>query len=263
MKSQYLPFALLVALVGGCGGGGSDDAANDPPAAQTPTPQISETYRNRLNTVKTSSINFNVAGLAADTIVNGRTVISLNNNRLNLDMRSLPQGWLATTGTHIFRDGSSDSAATQVRSYQGFYSGAYIQEGEKGLDLHLTYGVEPLASDMPSRGKATYTGVAFDERDKGTFTYHLDFANQSGHGQVSGLSRYGEVTLHPSTFTRTQKDDFVIFETLRGRATSAKSNGLQYSANVWGAGAQEINGKIQEWGDATAVFQGSRGEIVE
>lgn len=263
MKPQCFPIILVAALAGGCGGGGSDSAANDPPAAQPPTPQISETYRNRLNIVKTKSFNFSAPGLALDTIVNDHTVMSLGNNRLSIDMRSLPQGWLATTGRQISRDASGDSTTMQVRSYQGFYSGAYIQKGDEGFNLHLTYGVEPLADDMPSRGKATYTGVAFDERDKGTFTYHLDFAKQSGHGQISGLSRYGEVTLHPSVFTRTQLNDFVIFQTVRGRASSAKSNALQYSANVWGAGAQEINGKIQEWGDATAVFQGSRGDIVE
>ena len=35
----------------------------------------------------------------------------------------------------------------KIRSYNGFYSGAYIQKTTKGVSLNMAYGVEPLTAD--------------------------------------------------------------------------------------------------------------------
>lgn len=268
MRLHFFVLALTAAFAAGCGGGGGDNHATNDPKPQTPAtpadPEIPQVYRDRFNVVKSKGLDFPIGrGVAVDTTLNGHTLISVANNYLKANMHSLPQGWLSATGINVFRDGSGDRLPTQIRSYQSLYSGAYIQKADEGLSLHFTYGVEPLAADMPNRGKATYSGVAFDIYDRGTFNYHLDFGSKSGHGEIDGLGRFGHVTLHPTTFSYKQQDDFVIFQTSGGRASSDKRIGLQYTANVWGPGGLELNGKLQEAGNSVAVFQGTRGAITE
>lgn len=265
MKPQILALVMAAALVSGCGGGGDDsNMPTDPKPQDNAQHEIPQVYRDRLSTVKSSEFTFAIGqNVAVDTTLNGHTLTSLANNRLKMNMHSLPRGWLSATGTNVFHDGSGDRLPTQIRSYQSLYSGSYIQKGNEGISLHVTYGVEPLIADMPTSGKASYSGVAFDASDRGTFNYHLDFGSRSGHGEISGLSRFGRVTLHPTTFSHKPQDDFVIFETTNGRASSEKRGFLQYTANVWGPGGQELNGKLQEAGSATAVFQGTRGAVTK
>ena len=53
---------------------------------------------------------------------------------------------------------------------------------------------------MPTRGKATYTGVAFNNEEKGTLAYDVDFGKKEGQGKIEGLSQYGTITLQPAKF---------------------------------------------------------------
>ena len=151
----------------------------------------------------------------------------------------------------------------KIRSYNGFYSGAYIQKTTKGVSLNVAYGVEPLTADnMPTRGKATYTGVAFNNEEKGTLAYDVDFGKKEGQGKIEGLSQYGTITLQPVKFDQYNEADYVFAE-VNGIA-SGKFGTAQYDACLWGPSAAEISGKVKyPNSEGLAVFQGSRGAISE
>ena len=76
-----------------------------------------------------------------------------------MNLLSLPQGWLDKTGTSVRSGWGGDTESARIRSYNGFYGGAYIQQSEHGLNLKAAYGIEPLAGEFPSSGKATYTAA--------------------------------------------------------------------------------------------------------
>ena len=137
----------------------------------------------------------------------------LANNRLKMNLLSLPQGWLDETGTSVRSGWGGDTESARIRSYNGFYGGAYIQQSEHGLNLKAAYGIEPLAGEIPTSGKATYTGVAFDKDDRGTLSYHVDFGNKQGTRQYHETwAGYGNVTLQPAAFRQTNEADYVIYE---------------------------------------------------
>ena len=114
---------------------------------------------------------------------------------------------------------------------------------------------------MPNSGKATYNGVAFNNDAKGTLAYQVDFGKKEGQGKIAGLGRYGDIILRPARLTLDNSDDFVVAE-LNGTATGNTGGAMRYNARLWGPGAAEISGRIQDAdNDGVAVFQGSRGAI--
>ena len=264
MKIQNFILTLsTTTLLCACGGGGGDGDNTADPKPQTPpdtnTPNAA-LYQKRFDEVKNKTIPFR-GDMSVDTLVDGQKLISLTNNELKVNIRNLPQGWYDATGQSVFTDGSGIRDTAQIRSYNGFYSGAYIQKTDKGLSLRLAYGVEPLIGEMPNSGKATYNGVAFNNDAKGTLAYQVDFGQKEGQGKIAGLGRYGDITLRPARLTLDNSDDVVVAE-LNGTATGNTGGAMRYNARLWGPGAAEISGRIQDAdNDGVAVFQGSRGAI--
>lgn len=266
MKTHNIILALATTtLLCACGGGGDDNNAADP-KQQTPPEAGNKNaaiYNDRFNEVKTKIFKFPGVTMSVDTIANGHKLLSLSNQELRTDFRSLPQGWYDATGQSVFTDGSNMRDTVKIRSYNGFYSGAYIQKTTKGVSLNMAYGVEPLTADnMPTRGKATYTGVAFNNEEKGTLAYDVDFGKKEGQGKIEGLSQYGTITLQPAKFDPYNEADYV-FADVNGIA-SGKFGTAQYDTRLWGPSAAEISGKVKyPNSEGLAVFQGSRGAISE
>ena len=275
LKPQPLLLAATITLLTVCGGGSDDNSPADPrpdnpgntgkilqPAPGNNVPEI---YRQRLHEVKTKDLGVSSGGARIDTILDGRTLTSLANNRLKMNLLSLPQGWLDKTGTSVRSGWGGDTESARIRSYNGFYGGAYIQQSEHGLNLKAAYGIEPLAGEIPTSGKATYTGVAFDKDDRGTLSYHVDFGSKQGHGNITNLGRYGNVTLQPATFRQVNEADYVIYEIPQrvGVASSDRYGRMSYDLRLWGPQAAELSGKLSNTDEAVAVFHGTRGAITE
>ena len=122
-----------------------------------------------------------------------------------------------------------------------------------------------MQGEIPTSGKATYTGVAFDKNDRGTLSYHVDFGNKQGHGNITNLGRYGNVTLQPAAFRQTNEADYVIYEVPErtGIASSDRYGRMSYDLRLWGPQAAELSGKLSDNRESVAVFHGTRGAITE
>ncbi len=274
MKPQTLILSATLTLLTACGGSGGDGSGGDnnvtlvPPdfsnykgaMRRTSTGEMMpEAYDKRMEYVQTLGVNYRQGSLKPSTITyNGKTLLNFGDSRLNIDFRSLPRGYLAATAEE---NNSNGRVPTRIRSYQGYYSGAYLQRpiGD-GTDFNLTYGVYPLREDLPQSGMARYTGTAFDINDRGTLTYNIDFGKKEGAGSISGLSRFGDITLHTATLRPIDDGDFATYEITRGRATVERGFGHNYELKLYGPQAAELAGNLREDfdNDVVAAFYGSR-----
>lgn len=150
--------------------------------------------------------------------------------------------------------------AVTLRSYQGLRSGVVLSFYDKGGIIGAdTYGVDTEAAKMPTSGKATYSGVAFDRNERGTLEYNVNFTSKRGDGRIQGIKRYGMITLDDAEFT-SDADGVSI----TGRARNLYSQPLQYRAEFYGNNAEELSGKVTNTANQDAVvFHGTRGEIVQ
>lgn len=272
MQKTALNLAALIsaALLTACGGSSDGAAANalvpaptEPNAAETAAFHASKQHREKLNIVgdgdwQPSSIS-----------VNGRPLWRDSGDRSNAvtenDFSSLPAGFAAYNGTHTDRDGS---LPVKVRSYQGFRSGvvaAYFNGNNKfaGIDA---YGVGTPPAALPAAGRATYHGTAFDHSDRGSFTYHVDFAAKTGQGHIDGLNKYkyGDITLAAGKITQETQLDGSNEALIRGKASAATGSSFDYALTFYGNRAEEIAGyAINDDTFEGIAMHGTRGAITE
>ncbi|MDO5091404.1 MAG: factor H binding family protein [Cardiobacteriaceae bacterium] len=179
------------------------------------------------------------------------------------DYRSLQPG-MATLHGHLVLTNSGQSFPETIRSHQGLRGGIIVTYNpENGKYSYAdTYGVEPPLASFPEVGQATYRSVAFDMKEQGTLTYHVDFAAKSGHGEITGLSRYGTITLANAPLkveTHSGKSSYVG----RGTASSAKGGSFDYQVDFYGQQAEEIAGFADNAQLEAVGFHGTRGAITE
>ncbi|MDO5090994.1 MAG: factor H binding family protein [Cardiobacteriaceae bacterium] len=163
-------------------------------------------------------------------------------------------------GSYTLTNRGQPEPAT-IRSYQGFRSGVVIAYNPTdGKHTHMgTYGVETPEANFPGAGQATYRGVAFDMTEQGTLTYHVDFAAKNGHGEITGLSRYGTITL-ANVPVKTVKNSYGV---IAGTASSAKGGSFDYGVGFAGEQAEEIAGFATNAQGEAVGFHGTRGAISE
>ena len=81
--------------------------------------------------------------------------------------------------------------------------GLLVYVGEKLDDRYIEEVKKNAlpASELPTRGKARYSGIIFDHGERGTFTYEIDFNAQTGEGKIEGLNpAYGTIRLRQVDF---------------------------------------------------------------
>lgn len=197
---------------------------------------------------------------------NGATLISATREGgqwiSRSDYRSLQPGMTTLSGRYILTN-SGQSAPETIRSYQGFRSGVVIAyDSANGKYDHAdVYGADSPVASFPTAGQATYRGTAFDMKEQGTLTYHVDFAAKHGHGQIDGLSRYGTITLANAPIkveTHYGKSEYGV----SGTASSAKGSNFEYGVGFFGQQAEEIAGFVHNAQEAVG-FHGTRGAITE
>ena len=258
MTFKFLLPALTACLLTACGG--SDDDGMGNPADR---PSASEQQAFEASKVQVTPMNW--AGGTPEAYrleVNGTVLEEGDAKTARIDARRLPAGFATLSGNYIFPNHNNTSVPATVRSYQGFRSGVFIDYSDQPgiMSSGSDYGVWSKAEQLPSSGRATYHGVAFDRADQGTLTYHVDFAARTGEGQIDGLPRYdGTINLRKAGF-QTHNDAGIG---IKGGAADTRYKGsLTYQTRFAGAGAEELTGHVVNAADGEYVgFHGTRGEI--
>jgi len=257
MTFKFLLPALTACLLTACGG--SDDDGMGNPADR---PSASEQQAFEKSKVKVAPMNWGGTPDPFHLQVDGSVLEAADAKTARIDARRLPSGFATLSGNYIFLNHNNYRLPATVRSYQGFRSGIFIAHSDQpGVFAHGgDYGVWSKAEQLPSSGRATYRGVAFDRANEGTLTYHVDFAARTGEGQIDGLPRYdGTITLRKAGF-QTHSDGAIG---VKGGAADTRYKGsLTYQTGFAGAGAEELTGHVVNAADKEIVgFHGTRGEI--
>mgnify|MGYP000960798340 CR=1 FL=1 len=300
LKSPMLALALLPLLLAACGGSDDKDSGSNsnnpadpqagatqkskhPPIPDTGVAPPNDEEKAAFNASKISIEPYNALNGAKPapfliTAEDGTPTRGFDGENAQRDFSKLPSGFTSVKGTLTLvkndnnggtnptptppKKDDKDNQAVTLRSYQGFRSGVYIAHSDQpGVFVRTAdYGVWSKAEQLPSSGRATYHGVAFDRADQGTLTYHVDFAARTGEGQIDGLPRYdGTINLRRAGF-QTRDDGSIGIRD--GAADSRYKGSLTYSTGFAGAGAEELTGYVVNAADAEIVgFHGTRGEI--
>ena len=266
MPQRIFPFSLALAALGLAACGGSDNTVLvDAPQALSAAEQTEfaaskidkETFDPNHPPEAAYELNAGGATLLDVYRENGTWVAEM-------DYRSLQPGLTTLNSTLILTDSGRTHPLT-TRSYQGWRSGAMVvYEPSSASYIYAdTYGVDTPVNAFPSAGQATYRGTAFDFDDDGALTYHVDFAAKSGSGEITGLERYGTISLNTAPIaveTNALGDSRHV-----GRGTAGSARGTQFDYVVGFAGhqAEEIAGIATSTGGDAVGFHGTRGAITE
>ncbi len=139
-----------------------------------------------------------------------------------------------------------------------------------------------LTLDVTNQGKQnfTYKGEAFSQAGRGTLVYSLDFIDQSGSGQITGLADKGTINLNQAnigTMQHTNPDDSTVlisgdsFEERTTAPNQISAFGIQgvaqfesgsadgtYTLGFFGPNAVEIAGIVTENNTNTVGFGGTK-----
>ena len=254
---KFLLPALTACLLTACGG--SDDDGMGNPGDR---PSASEQQAFEASKVVEKPANWTSTPEPYRLAVDGAVLEEVDAKTSRIDARRLPAGFAKLSGNYIFLNHNNYRLPATVRSYQGFRSGVFIVHSDQpGVSTNGgDYGVWSKAEQLPSSGRATYRGVAFDRADQGTLTYHVDFAARTGEGQIDGLPRYdGTINLRKAGF---QTHDDGAIGVKGGAADTRYKGSLTYQTGFAGAGAEELTGHVVNAADKEIVgFHGTRGEI--
>ena len=266
VRFKFTFFALAVALcAGGCGGIAGTNAAplDAPQAAEHSQKQDFEACKvssKRVDTSYAAPPPFRLQVLGSDILWLERSRQSLMSHN---DYRVLPQGFATLTGKGTLTDDKKRFPAI-VRSYQGAHSGVVVTYFPDGKPFHAdSYGVKPAEGSLPSAGKATYQGTAFDHDEQGSFTYHVDFATKKGYGEVSGLSRYGTIKLQEGDIEidRNYSAGLSVYVG-SGQAVAGKGQQFRYQLALSGRHGEEITGYPDD-AQVAIGLHGARGAVSE
>lgn len=267
MPQRIFPFSLALAALGLAACGGSDNTVLvDAPQALSAAEQA-EFAAEKVgkgtfdpNYPPDAAFHISAGGATLKSVYreNGRWVSKD-------DYRSLRPGLTTLNSTLTFTD-SGNTYPLITRSYQGWRSGTlitYNPANGKSYNADI-YGVEAPLAAFPSAGQATYRGTAFDIDDDGALTYHVDFAAKSGAGEITGLERYGTISLHTAPLAAETNALGESGYLGRGTATSARGTQFDYSFNFHGHQAEEIAGLATNTTSGDGIgFHGTRGAITE
>ncbi|MBV7435384.1 hypothetical protein KRX19_10135 [Cardiobacteriaceae bacterium TAE3-ERU3] len=284
-----IPVFITTLALTGCGGGGADISHTEMIKSEnnkkfeeklgesinknnalTPDEYQEEARRLKDNTL-TITNSSNSDSLEATLIENNHTLMKYKNNELYLSFSTLPAG-LSTKKIHFIGNDLQDTG--NLYSYQLPFSLASIYRNyDKGTSIHYVLGSPTRLSETPSTGKAQYKGFASDGRESGELIYDIDFSTRKGSGIISGLSHYGEITLHEASLKQAPfglNNDSIQSMTIADASVSSKkqdfdSGPLQnYGLILYGPKASELAGSINSFSiEHVIVFNGERGDIQE
>ena len=157
--------------------------------------------------------------------------------------------------SHIYRQNYSLIAGVKPTSYsmQGDGLGNGLNTPNPINDEnYLTIKGTPTEV-LPTAGKATYSGAAFDGKKQGVLNYSVDFNEKTGEGDITGLGE--KVVLNKGSITHVDHNNEIDGSSLKGHGIKGSSNKGNYALGFFGANAEEIVGTVN---DGEIGFAGSR-----
>ena len=288
-NSLNLAIILGTLLLAACGSSSDDNPAADKPAANNPSANNPSANNPQTNTANDAfeaskygsrtmgyysrngnrSNDSSMLHRPSTIVVNGKTILNTYRKEGKVigdyDFRSLPAGFASLNASKTYKDDGSTESLT-LRSYQGFHSGvlaAYTADGRG--ETNAGYGVHTPAAAIPAAGKATYNGIAFDKDERGNFTYHVDFAARNGYGNITGISRFGDISLASAALTDGDywngKGGTVKATGIEGQATAAGGSRFNYELTFYGNQAEELTGELYNRNLDLIEVHGTRGAI--
>ncbi|MDK1671219.1 factor H binding family protein, partial [Moraxella osloensis] len=102
-------------------------------------------------------------------------------------------------------------------------------------------GLATLDQNIPTTGKAVYTGGAFSAAsDNGKLNYLIDFDKRKGSGDIQGLNEFGDIKLKEANLTKVNLNG----KSVTGVSGSAQANAAgSYTLGLFGPQADEVAGK--------------------
>lgn len=123
--------------------------------------------------------------------------------------------------------------------------------------IHQVAGNNTPLDKLPSAGKATYAGKAFNHKTETSFNYTVDFTKRTGSGKIGETADTYELSLREANISHTGISGAV-------RDNRWGENYGTYELNFFGAGAEEVAGKISTNRDGASYafgLSGTRGAI--
>lgn len=287
MKLSLLAFSLagLVACSSG-GGGSADGTPKETVAPQTHSDQPhAQTGKNTLPTIPntTAPLSPNLAQQIKEQKVVGLYVSEVEGKPTKntqflmlgtdfgtkpIELDNFPRYQLVKenyTNKYLTGDNKAEEEGGYVRVYNQTYSAVvgmtfyHIVESGKHSTSEDTYqifnvvGVHTTQDQLPNN-QATYKGIAFDDHEQGgKITYHVDFANKTGSGEITGLERYGKISLNQGSIRNLTNEDqeWAVYKDnnqgIKSAATSEKIGDVRgYELLFFGPNAEEISGFVKE-----------------
>ena len=155
--------------------------------------------------------------------------------------------------SHIYRQNYSLIAGVKPTSYSIQGNGVNKNKPINDED-YLTIKGTPTEV-LPTAGKATYSGAAFDGQNQGVLSYSVDFKERTGEGNITGLGE--KVVLNKGNITNINHNNKIDGSHLQGYGIQGSSNKGNYELGFFGANAEEIVGAVTE-GTNSIGFAGSR-----
>ncbi|WP_304673738.1 factor H binding protein domain-containing protein, partial [Neisseria polysaccharea] len=156
--------------------------------------------------------------------------------------------------SHIYRQNYSLIAGVKPTSYSMKEDGVNTHEWGEPIndENYLTIKGTPTEV-LPTVGKATYSGAAFDGKKQGELNYSVDFKERTGEGNITGLGE--KVVLNKGNITNIDHNNKIDESHLQGYGIQGSSNKGNYELGFFGANAEEIVGTVN---DGEIGFAGSR-----
>ena len=126
--------------------------------------------------------------------------------------------------------------------------------------INKVAGLATLDQNVPTTGKAVYTGGAFSAvSDNGKLNYLVDFDKRKGSGDIQGLTEFGAVKLQEGDLTKVNLNGKSVTGVI-GNAQAIASG--SYMLGLFGPQADEVAGKATI-AQKEIGFGGTRGEITK
>ena len=272
MKTQLLTALVTLSLLTACGGGGGDDSPQtDKPQSnngKVPTGKyfLPETdWDKGYEAFREFSWQRNGQTFATSEVNKGHTIDSV---KLPAGFSEFPAQLTITRS-----NGQQITENVNVRSYNGFHAGVFTTSGirtqlpnDDNNEFNQIF-IRPT-TQLPSAGKATYAGRAFDQNpvNDASFTYTINFGTRRGSGEIAASQGVEKILLKEAEIKR-ETDSGLMMYTLDGAADAASGrlSGNEYTLVMAGPNAEEVIGSV-EYTDkknqgGLLLMHGTRGEI--